>query len=84
MHLSVVYVRVFCACICVECIHECACTFVLSLISSTHMGLLCVCMCIYLCRVCIHECMYTFEHVFLPLTWVSLAESQRAMACPGK
>ena len=38
----------------------------------------------YLCRVCIHECMYTFEHVFLPLTWVSLAESQRAMACPGK
>ena len=49
------------------------------------MHLLCmyVCLCMYLCRVCIHECMCTFVqcyHSFLPLTWVSLAESQRAMA----
>ena len=47
---------------------------------------MCICLlCMYmyvfvLSNVYVHLCQC--YHSFLPLTWVSLAESQRAMACP--
>ena len=45
--------------------------------------LLCMYMYVFvLSNVYVHLCQC--YHSFLPLTWVSLAESQRAMACPGK